>query len=134
MNNNGKKRIYYRPNKASGIIGGVIGGIFVLIGIFFAIPVFGAFGIAWTLIAALIAGVSLYQAFGKKSDGSAPLSPEIIIEDVPVPGADPAKPDRSAVDSGDVEARLIKLQDLYDRRVISREEYDEKRRDILGEL
>ena len=134
MNNNGKKRIYYRPNKASGIIGGVIGGIFVLIGIFFAIPVFGAFGIAWTLIAALIAGVSLYQAFGKKSDGSAPFSPEIIIEDVSVPGADPAKPGRSAVDSGDVEARLIKLQDLYDRRVISREEYDEKRRDILGEL
>ena len=134
MNNNGKKRIYYRPNKASGIIGGVIGGIFVLIGIFFAIPVFGAFGIAWTLIAALIAGVSLYQAFGKKSDGSAPFSPEIIIEDVPVSDADPAKPGRSAVDSGDVEARLIKLQDLYDRRVISREEYDEKRRDILGEL
>ena len=132
--NNGRKRISYRPNKASGVVGGVIGGIFVLIGIFFAIPAFGAFGIIWTAVAGLIAGLGLAQAFGKKSDGSTPFSPEIIREEIPVPDADPAKPGRSADYFGDVEARLKKLQDLYDRRVISKDEYNEKRRKILEEL
>jgi len=162
MNNN-RKRVYYRPNKASGVIGGIIGGVFVLIGIFFAIPTFGVFGIFWTLIAAVIAGVSLYQAFGKREDGRAPFSNEIIIEDmqpedvVPVqsPVTDENKQglfeeerrcdetermpavkraQRNEIRTDDVEKRLNTLQDLYDRRVISREEYEDKRRDILEDL
>ena len=126
--NNGKKRISYRPNKAGSVIGGIVGGVFVLIGIFFAIPTFGVFGVFWTLIAAAMTGVSLYQAFGKRSDGSAPFSPEIIIEDITDDSAD------ARADTTDVETRLKKLQDLYDRRVISREEYEETRRKIIEEL
>ena len=59
-----RRRVTYRPSKASGVFGGVVGGIFVLIGLFVAIPTFGAFGILWTLIAVGITGMNLYQAFG----------------------------------------------------------------------
>ena len=118
---NGRKRITYRPNKASGVVGGIMGGVFVLIGIFVAIPTFGAFGVLWTLIAAVIAGLSLYRAFMKRDDGSAVFGSEVYIEDLPD-------------ESESIETRLNKLQDLYDRRVITKDEYDEKRRDILKEL
>ena len=119
--NNGRKRVYYKPSKASGLVGGVIGGIFVLIGIFFAIPVFGAFGVLWTLVAAVITCVSLYQAFGKTSGGGAVFGSELYVEDLPNDGES-------------VETRLNKLLDLYDRRIITREEYEDKRREILREL
>ena len=51
-NGNKKYRVTKRPGKASGAMSAVVGGIFVLIGIFVAIPTFGAFGILWTLMAA----------------------------------------------------------------------------------
>ena len=119
--NNGRKRISYRPNKASGVVGGIIGGIFVLIGIFFVIPAIGAFGILWTAVAGIIAGLSLGQAFGKRVNGRAVFDSEIYIEDI-------------APEGGDIETRLKKLQELYDRRVISKDEYEETRRKILEDL
>lgn len=123
--NNGKKRVTYRPNKASGVVLSVLGMLFVLIGIFLAIPHFGFFGVIWTFAAVIFVVVGLYQAFGKRSDV---FSSEVIIEDIAQNGT------RATPDGGDIETRLSKLQDLYDRRVISREEYEEKRRRILEEI
>ena len=40
-----KKRVTYRPSKAQGAFGVVWGGVFILIGLFVVIPVFGPFGI-----------------------------------------------------------------------------------------
>ena len=114
-----RKRVTYRPSKTGGVFGGVAGGIFVLIGLFVVIPTFGAFGVLWTLFAAGIMAANLYQAFGKGYVG-----PEIHIEDESVenaPGQDP-------------EERLRQLQALYDQRLITREEYDQKRQEILKEL
>ena len=111
-----RRRVTYRPSKASGVFGGVVGGMFVLIGLFVAIPTFGAFGILWTLIAVGITGMNLYQAFGKGYVG-----PKIDIEDDHEAGEDP-------------EARLKKLQGLYDQRLITTEEFEEKRKEILKEL
>ena len=34
----------------------------------------------------------------------------------------------------DIEGRLKKLQDIYDRALITREEYDQKRKEILEDL
>ena len=49
-----KRKITYRPSKASSILSGVGGAVFVFIGIFEAIPNFGIFGVFWTALAVVI--------------------------------------------------------------------------------
>lgn len=49
-----KRKITYRPSKASSILGGAVGAVFVFIGIFEAIPNFGIFGVFWTALAVVI--------------------------------------------------------------------------------
>mgnify|MGYP006866407150 CR=1 FL=1 len=78
-----RKRVTYRPSKSGSAMGGGVGVIFVLIGLFVVIPAFSQaggfamiFGILWTVIAAVIAGTNFYQAFGKGYVG-----PEIHIEE-----------------------------------------------------
>ncbi len=115
-----RKRVTYRPSKSEAAFGGVAGVIFVLIGLFVVIPTFGAFGILWTLLAVGITGMNLYQAFGKGYAG-----PEIHIEEE---GAGGPPPER------DAQERLRELQALYDQRLITREEYEAKRKEILEEL
>lgn len=112
-----KRKVTYRPSKASSVMGGVMGAIFVLIGVFVAIPTFGPFGVFWTLAACAITGINLYHAFGKGYIG-----PKIEIEDE---GGELAE---------SAEERLKKLQSLYDQRLITPEEYEEKRKEILKEL
>ena len=116
-----KRRVTYRPSKTAGIFGGVVGCIFVAIGIFVVIPAAGAFGILWTLFAVGITGMNLYQAFGKGYVG-----PEIHIEDEM--GENPSAAGASPED------RLRQLQSLYDQRLITTEEYEQKRQEILKEL
>ncbi|OUN86121.1 hypothetical protein B5G06_01030 [Flavonifractor sp. An52] len=122
-----RKRVTYRPSKTGSVAGGVIGCVFVLIGLFVVIPQFAMaggfgliFGIIWTVIAAVIAGTNFYSAFGKKYIG-----PEIHIEEEGVSVDDP---------KGTPEQRLEQLQSLYDRRLITKEEYEQKRQEILKEL
>ncbi len=112
-----KRKVTYRPSKASSVMGGVMGAIFVLIGVFAVIPTFGPFGVFWTLAACVITGINLYHAFGKGYIG-----PKIEIED---------EGGASAESAGE---RLKKLQSLYDQRLITPEEYEQKRKEILEEL
>ena len=114
-----RKRVTYRPNKAGGVFGVVWGGLFVLIGLFVVIPSFGGFGLIWTLGALAITIMGGYKAFGKHYTG-----PEIYIED---DGADSAA-------GGSIEARLQELRNLYDRSLITEEEYEAKKQEILKEL
>ncbi len=115
-----KKRITYRPGKAQGAFGVVWGSIFILIGVFVVVPTFGPFGILWTLMAVGITAYNGYCAFGKGYAG-----PEINIEDNAVHTPD---------DTRDTEQRLLELKSLYDRSLITQEEYEEKRKEILEEL
>ena len=114
-----RRRVTYRPSKASGIFGIIWGGLFVVIGLVVVIPNFGAFGILWTLAALAITGMNAYHAFGKGNVG-----PEIHIEDEgdDIPSA------------GSAEERLTELRNLYDRRLITDEEYEAKRKEILDQL
>lgn len=102
-NGNKKYRVTKRPGKASGAMSAVVGGIFVLIGIFVVIPNLGAFGILWTLMAAAMCGYGIYSAFGKNYVG-----PEITIES-----------DVQGAPQDDARSRLEKLQELYDSGLIS---------------
>ncbi len=114
-----RKRVTCRPGKTNGIFECIVGGIFVLIGVLMVIPTFGAFGILWTLLAAGSTACNAYRAFGKGYAG-----PEISIEDDTSGGGT----------GGGTGSRLRELQNLYDRGLITREEYEAKRQEILREL
>ena len=120
-----RKRVTYRPSKSEAAFGGVAGGIFVLIGLFVVIPTFGPFGILWTLFAVAITGMNLYQAFGKGYVG-----PEIHIEEDDEGTCETPAP----VGGVSAQDRLTELRALYDQRLITQEEYEEKRREILKDL
>ena len=115
-----RRKVTYRPSKASGVFGIVWGGLFVLIGLFVVIPTFGPFGIIWTLAALAITGMNAYHTFGNKYVG-----PEIHIEEE----------ESSQYEGGSsIEQRLQELRNLYDRSLITEEEYEAKKQEILEEL
>ena len=117
-----KRSIKVRPGKAQSAMGFAVGLVFVGIGLFVAIPTFGLFGIFWTLIAVVITATNGVNAFGKRGVASH----EILVEEdggeAPREGSSPA------------EERLREVQRLYDQRLITREEYEAKRAEILKEL
>ena len=121
-----RKRVTYRPGKAQGAFGTIWGGIFVLIGLFVVIPTFGPFGIIWTLGALGITVINALHAFGKKYVG-----PEIRIEEdkegEPVP-------DHIQSTVLDAQGRLGQLKTLREAGLITQQEYDQKRREIVEEL
>lgn len=118
-----QKRIKVQPGKTQSKLAFGVGILFVLIGCFAVIPAFGPFGIIWTLIACVITYSNYKNGFSE--DGIA--THEIIIED----GADIMP----VLEAGeDIEAKLIKLNSLYEQRLITKEEYDEKRREFLKEF
>lgn len=106
-----RRNIHYKPSKSASILSGVIAC---------AMGVFG-FKAIWCLMAfgmgiynfLLAAGVVKYNGGYEITDES----------------DESAKGGKS-----DAEARLEELQTLYDRRLITEEEYQEKRRDILDRL
>lgn len=123
-----RKRVTYRPSKSGSAFGGIVGIIFILIGLFVIIPTSSMaggfamiFGILWTAIAAGITVMNFYQAFGKKYVG-----PEIHIEE------EEARPAASA--GPDAKKRLEQLEELKKAGLVTEEEYRKKRAEILGEL
>ena len=130
-----RRRVTYRPSKAQGAFGVAVGAIFIVIGLVMVIPIFGLFGVLWTLIAVGITGVNAYQAFGKGYAG-----PEITIEEDEEPrrGASfspaPQTHDHIPSTSLDVKGRLEQLKDLKEAGLLTQEEYDKKRQEILKGL
>ena len=117
------KKIKVKPGKTQSKMGFIVGILFVILGVVVVIPTFGLFGLIWTGVAAMIAFTNYKNGFS--DEGVA--THEIIIED----GMDVTE---SLDDGEDIEARLIKLNSLYDQRLITKEEYDEKRKELLNEL
>ncbi len=109
------KKIHVRPGKNQSKMGFAVGLVFCAIGLFVVIPTFGIFGIFWTAVAAVITFTNYKNGFTSEGVDSHVIE---IDED----GAET------------VEERLKTLQDLYDQRLITREEYEEKRQEILKDL
>ena len=128
-----KRKVTVRPGRAGAMVGGIVGVFFVLIGLFVAIPQAGLFGIIWTSVAVFIAGTNLYNAFSEKGIVSHTIE---IDEDGNIdyaPG--PEEEIVYRVDPGStVEERLNRLNDLYDKRLVTSREYEEKRKEILKDL
>ena len=112
------KKIHVRPSGAQSKVGFAVGIIFCLIGLFVAIPTFGVFGIFWTAIAGWITYVNWRNGFSNEKIDSHVIE----IEDM----------DKSS--GNDIENRLKSLQSLYDQRLITKEEYEEKKCEILSDL
>lgn len=117
------KKIKVKPGKTQSKIGFIVGILFVILGVVVVIPSFGLFGLIWTGVAAMIAFTHYKNGFS--DEGVA--THEIIIED----GMDVTE----IHDTGeDIEAKLMKLNSLYEQRLITKEEYDEKRKEFLKEF
>ena len=113
-----RKNIRVRPGKAQSAMGFAVGIIFVLIGLIVVIPTFGLFGLLWTGIAVAITVVNGLNAFGKKG----------------VPTMEIYSEEEEEQEYHSPEERLQQLQRLYDQRLISTEEYEQKRTEILKGL
>ena len=121
-----KRKVTYRPGKAQGIFGIVWGCVFSLIGLVVVVPAAGAFGLLWTAMAVGITAMNAYQSFGKKYHG-----PEIHIEEEDGEGSaawDAAAP------AEDAKGRLEQLESLKSAGLITHEEYQKKREEILRGL
>lgn len=117
------KRIKVKPGKIQSKMGFIAGILFVILGIVVAIPTFGLFGIVWTGVAALIVFTNYKNGFSEEGVATH----EIILED----GMDATE---SHGDGEDIEAKLLKLNSLYEQRLITKEEYDAKRKELLDEF
>ena len=118
------KRVKVKPGKAQSKIGFIVGLIFVGIGIFIAIPNFGLFGIFWTAVAGFIAFSHYKNGF---TDEGFPTH-EIIIDEEEMTSM------TEAGGGSDIEERLRTLASLYDQGLISGEEYEMKRKEILDSI
>ncbi|MBC9784410.1 hypothetical protein H1S01_07780 [Heliobacterium chlorum] len=107
-----------KPSKSQSLIGFIGGFIFVLIGLFVVIPIFGPFGVFWTLIAVLIAGINGYNAFSDR--GTAFWEVEF-------------EQDKRLPDNEDFDQKLRKLESLKKDGLLNEDEYQQKRTEILKE-
>ena len=119
------KGIRVKPSKPVSLFGMIVGIVFVFIGLFVVIPSAGMFGVFWTLIAVGITGFQAYNFFGDKGVASW----EIDIDT----GANAETNNQSTSVSGDFETRLRKLNSLKEDGLITEEEFQKKREEILRE-
>lgn len=133
------KKIHVRPGKSQSKAGFVVGVIFCILGLFVVIPTFGLFGILWTAVAGWIAFSHYRNGFTNKPIDTKVIEIEDSGEDVVLTShtgyhqySYETEGDTSNFESA--EERLKKLLKLYNQSLITREEYEEKKKEILDEL
>lgn len=135
------KRIRVKPSKAQSAVGMAGGVIFCLIGLAVVIPIFGLFGIAWTAIAVIITITNAVNLFTEKGIASR----EIYIDEEENSERENASPrgtkkngeaatGDTTADADEIGRRLDAVKNLYEQGLITKEEYDKKREEILKEL
>ena len=134
------KKVRIKPGKTQSMMGVIAGILFCLIGVFAVIPSAGLFGVFWTLMALVITVTNGINAFTDKGVASH----EIVIDDDKhdvnkegSAGTDIASNTEAAgmeEFKENMELRFQAAEDLYKKGVITREEYEAKRREILKDL
>ena len=133
------KKIHVRPGKSQSKAGFVVGIIFCLIGLFVVIPIFGLFGILWTAVAGWITFSHYRNGFTDRPIDSRVIEIEDNGEDVVLTSQTGYRTytydtENETRDSESAEERLRKLVNLYSQSLITREEYEQKKKEILDEL
>ncbi len=137
------KRIKVKPGKTQSKLGFFVGIGFCILGLVVVVPTFGVFGIFWTAVAGFITYTNYKNAFTEEGVASHVI--EVDEDDITVTrgyGAGRSYSYDSSQSSGDyvsseeedVESRLEKLQSLYSRSLITYEEYEAKKKEILEDL
>ena len=126
-----RRRVRVKPGKAQSAMGFVMGIVFVLIGLFMVVPLFGLFGLLWTGMAVVITVINGLNAFGKKGVPTMEIYSE---EEDEAPS--PAREDHDHIPSTALttKERLEQLQTLKKAGLLTDEEYRNKREEILKGL
>ncbi len=108
------------------LVEGLIMAVLAVLGAVYGVPKLGMFGVVWVVAAGAIALVDLYRALIKshRMGRNAPAAP----------AEPPAPPASEPCEEGPAEERLRKLQSLRDEGLITPEEYEQKRHEILRDL
>jgi len=134
-----RKKIHYKPGKPQATMGFIVGLLFILIGLVVVIPSltfagpFGAlFGLTWTAIAVYNTVLNGKYLFGKKAEDENLFGGYEITEDPAAP--QPEEHDHIPSTALDPGRRLEQLKNLLDAGLLTKEEYDAKRKEILRDL
>ena len=123
-----RKRVRVKPSKGQSLAGFFMGFIFCGIGFFVIVPLMGPFGFIWTLVAVIITVIHGVNAFSDKGIASH----EITIEDEL---NETFNRNQNHVEYRKTpEERMNELQSLLDKGMITQEEYQRKRSQILEEI
>lgn len=127
------RNIKVKPGKGQSMAGFFMGIVFCFIGLFVVIPTFGAFGIFWTIAAIVITIMNGYNAFTDK--GIATHEITIDEDDNRYNHGNDNWYNQGKMDNSKTsEERLNELQSLYNKSMITYDEYQEKRKRILDEI
>ena len=126
-----RRNIRVKPSRAQSAVGFVGGLIFVCIGLFIVIPTFGAFGLLWTLIAVVITVMNGVNTFGKKGIPTLEVYTEDDTQQVQSPPSTGQTP--VASNALDAKGRLRQLESLREAGLLTKEEYEQKRKEILND-
>lgn len=131
------KKIKVKPGKTQSKAGFFVGLVFCLIGLVVVIPTFGPFGIFWTLVAVIITVTHGKNAFTEEGVSTH----EIIIEDNDlmknpdiVKNTSEETKDEEYVYISDAKKRLEEIKILYENGLMTKEEYEDKRRSIIADI
>lgn len=126
-----KGMITYPPNKTQMAVSMIWGLIFVLAGLLVILPIFGGFGLLWTLVAAVFTGLHAYQIFTKKYAGAKLRTGggRRSVQKTPFM----AQP-RAPSPAQGAKHRLEQLDTLRSAGLIDDREYRQKRQEILRKL
>jgi hypothetical protein len=111
------KKVRVKPSKEASLFATIFGLIMIGIGVFLVIPNLGAFGVLWTLIAVAMTGYNLFNVFSARGIATQ----EIDIEE-----------GNQSESGNDEENRLERLERLKEKGLITEEEYQKKKREILA--
>lgn len=123
-----KRKINVKPGKTQSMAGFFGGLLFCFAGLFLIIPTFGTFGIIWTLFALVITIMNGINAFTEKGVPTHRIEIEEESQNHTT-GSDAPLPS-----TPDIEMRLRKLTDLYEKGIITGEDFEQKKQDILKDL
>ncbi len=113
------RRVRVRPSKLASVMGMIVGTVFVGIGIFVVIPIFGPFGILWTLVAAAIGVFNAVNVFFERG---------IATTEIDIEGDDfLGRPSEQLP----FDERLRKLEQLRKEELITEIEYRQKRDELM---
>jgi hypothetical protein len=106
-------RVGVKPGKAASTVGMVAGCLFVILGVTVIVPIFGMFGVVWTALAAAITVFYAYNLFSSR--GASAYEVNVEPRD----------------DVEDLDAGLRKLAKLKGDGLLTDQEYEQKRAEVM---